>query len=268
MEKETIQFYAESLQNEMKTQLDQISKDHVDQLVRYPKSLELVRLVLIKLKEGVKEYTFSNEVEEIQFFKEIKPVFLSQYYLYKKLFFIKLNEPFSNVSKYYTDALTEIQNFQTKHLEFYSYCVSGCTHLDMTYFIRSRSVEEPDRDISFSTYYDRLLAIILANHMLKEFYLEEIGRLSNNSRSAMMSTLEWTATKTSLIELVYALKSVDAINHGKVDIKELASLFEKMFNINLGNFYRQFQEIRLRKKAKTPFLDSLKVTLEKRLDEF
>lgn len=50
------------------------------------------------------------------------------------------------------------------------------------------------------------------------------------------------------------------------DIKELAEYFETVFNINLGDFYHTFVEIRERKGSRSLFLDKLITLLEKRMD--
>jgi hypothetical protein len=78
-----------------------------------------------------------------------------------------------------------------------------------------------------------------------------------NSMKHSTSKLFWTGSKTDLTELIYALHSSGAINSGTADIKELASAFEQIFNIELGNYYHTFIEIRARKSSKTKFLDML-----------
>jgi len=70
--------------------------------------------------------------------------------------------------------------------------------------------------------------------------------------------INWTGTKTDLIELIYALHSSGAINNGNVEIKDMAILFQEMFNIDLGNYYHSFVEMRTRKINQTKFLDKLK----------
>ena len=90
----------------------------------------------------------------------------------------------------------------------------------------------------------------------------------DNDFSKNCPSLNWTGTKASLIELIYSLHGVDAINNGNVDIKQIATLFEGLFNIKLGNWYRHFQEIRLRKNGRTNFIDQMKKNLEERLDDF
>ena len=81
------------------------------------------------------------------------------------------------------------------------------------------------------------------------------------------SKLFWTGSKTDLIELVYALHSSGIINSGTADIKEIASVCELIFNIDLGNYYHTIIEIRSRKSNVTKFIDKLKESLIKRFDE-
>lgn len=54
---------------------------------------------------------------------------------------------------------------------------------------------------------------------------------------------------------------------GTVDLKDLAIGFENLFHTDLENYYRVFQEIRIRKESRTTFLDQLKERLIKRMDE-
>lgn len=80
------------------------------------------------------------------------------------------------------------------------------------------------------------------------------------------SRLFWTANKTDLIELIYALQSSGAINSGTADIKEMATACELLFNIDLGDYYRTYLEIRSRKTNQTKFLDKMKDSLVTRME--
>ena len=44
-------------------------------------------------------------------------------------------------------------------------------------------------------------------------------------------------------------------------------IFENAFNIKPGNFYRTFQNMRIRKKSRTNYLDLLKDNLEKLMND-
>ncbi|AYO58003.1 hypothetical protein CO230_07615 [Chryseobacterium sp. 6424] len=67
--------------------------------------------------------------------------------------------------------------------------------------------------------------------------------------------------------MLYALHADGVFNNGAVELKDVAENFEKLFNIDLGQFHRTFLEIRIRKSSKTKFLDTLKDTLEKRMED-
>ena len=60
---------------------------------------------------------------------------------------------------------------------------------------------------------------------------------------------------------------IGAINNGNIDIKRLCRFFERVLNIDLGDIYHAFSEIKMRKKERTKYLDSLRDALIKRMDE-
>ena len=78
--------------------------------------------------------------------------------------------------------------------------------------------------------------------------------------------MKWTSTKAALVELAYALKATGAINHGNASIRDIATHLERVFGQDLSQFYRTFQEIRIRKNSRTTFLDRLKEKLERWMD--
>jgi hypothetical protein len=265
-----IKLHCEQLQENLKQQLETISMENPEVISKISKGMIVLSSTISNLKSIVHSYAFRNTEEEIHFFKETKPVLLSQYYYYEKLFSIKINEPFdgeASLRAYYHDQLREMQDFIKANAEFYRYCLSNSEHLDDQYFTRTESpLKDPDIDAKFSTGYDNTLARILASQLVKEYL---VGLLQNLDKGFPNGTsqLKWTGTKTALIELIYALQCVDTVNGGKVDIKQIADSFESLFNISLGNYYRHFQEIRLRKSGKAIFLDLMKEKFIQRMDE-
>jgi len=79
--------------------------------------------------------------------------------------------------------------------------------------------------------------------------------------------------KTACSYLSFSLRQLRLLhtqgvfNNGNADIKEIAAHFESMFNIELGDYYSTYMEIRIRKTARTKFLNTLKNSLVKRKDE-
>jgi hypothetical protein len=265
-----IKTYCEQLQTEINKQIEAIDLETTLKVSRASRYISLLSETIRKLKNFIHEYSFRSAAEEITFFKEHKPTLLSQYYYYERLFSIRLNESFIDVQSlrgYYFKQLNELQSFFEANAEFYRYCLSNSTELDDKYFTRSEdSLRSPEIDCKFSTGYDRTLARIIAFQLLSDYLKKEITNLNSDS-SISSSNLKWTASKSALIELIYALQTVDSINGGKADIKQIADSFENMFNINLGNYYRHFQEIRLRKSGHTLFLDLMKEKFIQRMDE-
>lgn len=266
-----IKTFSDQLHESLKVQLENIGLENPDVTAKTSKCLVSVRSIINQLKDFVYRYEFTSKEEEVRFFKEIKPVFISQYYYYDKIFSIKMDEPFcgsDSLRAYYFTELDSLQQFVKVNMEFYKYCLSNSTYFDEKYFTRSEnSLNGPDVDTKFSTGYDNILSKIIACQMVKEYLNGLIQKIDSQSQG-QQSSLNWTGTKSALIELIYALQSVDAVNHGKADIKQIAGSFENLFNVSLGNYYRQFQEIRLRKGGKTNFLDDMKEKLIQRLDDF
>ena len=56
-------------------------------------------------------------------------------------------------------------------------------------------------------------------------------------------------------------------DNGNADISLIAKYFEDAFNVNLGNFYQTYLELRIRKMTPTKFLEALWETLIKKMDE-
>lgn len=76
-----------------------------------------------------------------------------------------------------------------------------------------------------------------------------------------LPTINWTASKTDLIELIYGLYTNRVFNNGKTTIKEITHFFEEALGVQLGNTSLRFQEI-LRRKDSIAFLDQLRDALE------
>ena len=74
--------------------------------------------------------------------------------------------------------------------------------------------------------------------------------------------LNWTADKINLVELIYALFFSKCINNGNVKIKEIIEIFEDIFSIDLGEYYRTYVEIKRRKIIRGKFMKKLLDSME------
>ncbi|WP_026451460.1 RteC domain-containing protein [Aequorivita capsosiphonis] len=269
--------------SEFEAKLESLESCTEDILYRAETGISYTERWIKTLRDEVALNDFNSIQEEIFFFKHIKPQIFSKLIYYVKLFNIESKRPRSSSKfqiKYLNNQINRLQVFFNDNLEFYHYYRRGATSLDEQYFLRGKSDLRSATDFfnfyvdeQFSTCQDGTVATIMAYDMLIVYLQQEIEKLENNNDNQNInlmkdsSKLFWTGNKTELIELIYALQSSGAINSGTADIKEMASLFEQIFNIDLGNYYHTFIEIRARKGSKTKFIDKLEEALTRRFEE-
>lgn len=276
----------------MEKKIEDISKE-LDNFVQI-KELELSDVVkdapiiisaleegFIKLKSLIADYEFQEKAEEIKFFKETKPKLFCKLIYYRKIYNIEINRPMCSYHKqraYLENEQDQLYKFTERNIEFIQYYRSGKTILDEYYFLRGKWDMELnlesfyfERDPKFSTNFDFNVSIILANDMLAAYLNCELGKIKreeyNIDSIPLKSNIEWTDKKSALVELIYAIHSEKSINFGNIDLKVLAALCEKMFNIKLGDIYRIFLEIRGRKGERSIYLKKLIEALNRRMDE-
>ena len=186
----------------------------------------------------------------------------------------------NDIKNYYLKELQKISDYLNSNNDFFIYYRTNASSLDGIYFIRKKpdswlllNFEDYETDLSFTTIYDHKVSKIIAFELLSKFIKTSIDKLqilsdtSGNKDPGNRKQVNWTGSKVSLVELLYALQSTGSCNNGEIDLKHLANHFEHFFNIDLSNYYRIFQELRIRKMNRTTFLDQLKVRLIQRMDE-
>lgn len=271
--------FSESLKLELELQLKNIHKQSGDPIIYSEQAVMVLVRMLEKLKSFFLKYNFESKVEEITFFRDIKPQFASKLIYYNEIYNISTNKPFGSkkmTRKYYTAELKKLKSFFDDNTDFYKYCRTGNRSLDNKYFIRGKHDIRLtldsfylQADNRFSTSHDYKLARILANENIREFLEAELLCLNNPKPQpvAYAKKLRWTGSKVALVELIYALHAESVLNAGNADLKETVRHFEEMFDVELGQFNRTFLEIRERKSDRTKFLSTLTNTLINRMDD-
>lgn len=271
------------LVTEFERELDFVETEIDDVLTRTEQGIQLSRNTLDKLREYVLENEFSNQEDEINFFKHIKPQVYAKLIYYVKLFHFEDKRPKCSdraEKDYLNSELDRIEAFYNENLEFYRYYRRGSSILDDRYFIRGNTDVRlyPDSfhfitDDQFCTSHDHTVAEIMAYDLLSVYIKQEVSRLENqntldgSSAEMVCPSIKWTGKKIALIELVYALNSSGVLNHGNADLREITEVFQRMFGVDLRDYYRKYLEIRMRKTGRTKFLDLLKETFIRRMDE-
>lgn len=268
------------LYEKMEGQLKVIKDESYPLLKETSQCITICRETLEELKKQVEKNPLKEVKDEIEFFKEIKPRFYSQFIYYVKIFHIEINRPTASDKvqiSYLESQLMRIKHFFDNNLDFYQYYRSGATHFDEVYFVRGQQDIRllPDDltlsiDHSFSTIQSYKVSKLFAYELLRIYLNTAIAsiQLTDNAElKAADRKLQWTGSKVSLIELIYSLQTAGVVNNGTADIKLLTNFFERTFQTDLGNVYNVFQEMRIRKKNRSSFLDLLKERLVQRMDE-
>jgi hypothetical protein len=249
--------------------------------------IAIAKSVILLIEEKIKElfrwlrkHKFNSIEEEIHFFKELKPIFISKLIYYKTILKLETNLPNAkkNKIKYYEKALNKINDYSKSNRNFYEYYRERASYNDSEYFVRIKNKNKQyddcyviNYDSKLCTSHDYIIAVFVSNDMLTNYLerkIEDINNMCNVMHPAIQNTLNWSGSKIDLVELIYALHHSKLINNGNSDIKELASYFSKMFNIELEeNIYRWYIDIKRRKSVRTKFLNQLTENLNNKLME-
>tara|TARA_R110000796_G_scaffold51677_5_gene121913 strand:+ start:677 stop:1567 length:891 start_codon:yes stop_codon:yes gene_type:complete len=270
---------------DFKNEILEIEESNLNDFNVVEKGITISRKYLQKLRLCIRDNNFKNKENEITFFKKHKPYVYSRLKFYAKLYNFLINRPAGTIQSqqiFIDEEIQKLQESNRRNIDFIKYYREESTVLDEFYFIRGKDkislVSDTSHfytDAEFSTSHDNAIAKIMAYDLLINHYVQELSYLRDQSYgiSNKLNTLAngerlgWTASKTDLIELIYALQASGAIKSGTAGIKEMASACENIFDLNLGNVYRTFLEIRERKLDQTKFIDRLKATLLRRMEE-
>ena len=269
------------LLNNLNEQLNFIDLEIDDTIQQCEQAINVILKSINTIRKSIIKQNFKTEIEEIKFFKEVKPQFTSKLIYYNRIYKIERKKPSGGnriLKKYYNNELSKLKAFFDKELDFYQYFRAGNTYLDYQYFIRGKfdiklALDSYyfETDASFATSHDFKVATILANDLI-QLYIEnqlvaiEKKETLENSQHEPNIKMAWTGSKVALTELLYALHTEGVFNNGAADLKDIAEYFEHTFNIDLGQYRRAFLEIRARKSDKTKFLTTLNHQLLKRMD--
>lgn len=270
--------------SEFEAKIELLESEIENTINKAEEGIKITRKTLNKLREVISNSEFKSIKSEINFFKNIKPLIYSKLIYYVKLFYIESKRPRGSSKsqiKYFNNQIDKLQNYFNDNLEFYHYYRRGATFLDEHYFLRGKADIRlfPNSlaffyDHQFATSHDTTVSTIIAYDMLIIYLKTESDKIENNTGMEIglntfqkQSDMMWSANKTDLVELIYALYALRAINRGTVDIKEIALIFENMFNVELGDYYRTYLEVRSRKINRTKFLDKLREALLQKMDE-
>lgn len=101
-------------------------------------NIVFLREQLTKLRALMQSAPFSNEGEEIDFFKHYKPMLLGRLIYFHEILRIESQRPLGEdtLDEYYEKQQEEQKMFFDRHVAFFQYYRSGATYMDKFYFLR------------------------------------------------------------------------------------------------------------------------------------
>ncbi|MRJ09131.1 tetracycline regulation of excision, RteC [Ornithobacterium rhinotracheale] len=241
-------------------------------------ALKIVIYLNDKLQEFRKEVLqkgFEDDDEEIYFFRHIKPNIQGKLIFYNRVYRTEMLRPTSIndfTKKYFSDEEERCRkryDYFLKSDDFYRYYWSGRNDKDALYFKRfainlADGLENHvfDLDPYFSTYYDYLVARIIARELFYDYLLFRTTEKQYEDIEDFEHSLEWSASKNALVELIYALYCSGAISNGNTNLSAISFAFQRIFKVELKDINHSFHRMKFRSKSQTLFIDQLQSSLQ------
>jgi hypothetical protein len=121
----------------MQEELNELERDFKNEILMIENCFSIAVFYWNEIKKHLDSYLFKHECEEIIFFKNIKPLFISaiEYYTlyYQALLFKPCNDE-KELTAYWLQQLKRVEIFYNRNSRFYNYYISGQTCRDRLYF--------------------------------------------------------------------------------------------------------------------------------------
>jgi len=272
--------------NELRTKmhLDLLKAREVENdLIRLSETSKILDQAVLELNQFVEHYDFTDEEEEILFFKIIKPEFMSLRIEEVMRFNLLVNKPIGTIELqlgYYEEELKALQSFYRMNSFHYQYYRNGLNELDRVYFLRSaKRLTIPLADIAeyhqvYSTPLSFLFAKFIAFEHLQYFILEQIGDLKypelkhTQGSPKPLSEMKWTGDTINVVELAYGIWLTGQVNNGNASLNQIVRWMESHLNVSIGIVQRRFTEIERRKRlSPTKYIDQMRDSIRRKIDD-
>ena len=262
--------------------VDAVINSDLPKLDKIKEKIKVSTEFLLQTRVVIRNTDFISKKDEIRFFKHQKPYIRGKLNFYRELNNYHTKYPATGISrqkKFIIKQIVKLETKKAKVFEFAKYCMLNAAKFDHIYFLRAHyqmdlfmnnDLDDPE----FSTSHDKLASQIITFDLLMRFYIEELDLLKTNKanavikevRPAILNNLKWYGSITNYIEFINGADARGVFGTPTPDsLKYLIKVSEYLFNIDLGNHLKTFNEIRARTKDHTRFMDSMIVALYDRI---
>jgi hypothetical protein len=127
-----------------------------------------------QIEAKIEDHLFLSKLDEIEFYKTIKPLFKSQIEYYNLLYQAEIFKPRDEqvaVKEFWIKEQQKLDRFIQDHSALYIYHKNGATNRDEEYFLSGAAENESGKTV----YTDDLIATLMA---LERYYLQAQNELS------------------------------------------------------------------------------------------
>jgi len=260
--------------------MDEISQEGVGLLKRADRAIPICNKTLSLMQDQIEKDDFDSPDKEILFFKNVKVIPMSFLIYFSEIRSCEVQKPKAGIDfqlRFFEKEIKKINKFFSRNSDFVHYMEQGHIYLDHQFFTRNHFNNFPLTPVinyyqypEFTTSHDMLWAKIQAMYKYIHYIRSSIQKIKPGNQQLFSEKkhklLLWTGSKTSMVELIYALYYTGVLNHGTVELSAVTSSFEDFFNVKLDNVYKTYSEIKKRKGSKTKFLEDLIVSLQLKMD--
>lgn len=150
------------------------------------------------------------------------------------------------------------------------------TKIELSFMQQTCNVMEGGRHILYDVFISKTLSLLETEiEITKDYFRYHAGDTSmkmeiHRQGNKRKSTLRWNGTDNDLIELVAALMAagvVDCAEGKKLTVVDVIRVFENAFNLKINALYTKRGKVFDRCTVSTPFIDSIRKSYIKMLDE-
>ncbi len=201
-------------------------------------------------------YLFPSASEEIRYYKYEKPMFQKYGMFYNSLLMVELEVPVGSQmmkADYYENEFIKINKTFHAMRDHFIYYRMKSTDNDHDLFVRN----SPNNHI---------FALIEATSLMEEFLYNVDDPRSIDQKMNDFPSLTWTGTLNELVVVVKALVLSGRINNGQATTKDVVTFVQVMFNIDLKDYHRKYQDVK-NSHNPTKFLDYLSEVINDDIDQ-
>lgn len=270
--------YTSELYGQLQAGIQQISQVPGSVLAKAESCFILCCQHLRELKEFISGYSFKDQQEEIQFYKELKPQFLKEMHYYLKLIQVEARRPVGtpeDTAGYYRNQIREIGAYMERNHILYLYYKKEANHWDDKLFVKEPEgvfMLSPEYHYSDGpgNIYSYKLAKIQAYEeltiLLQGLILDPGSQITQaQGGKGAAPPLSWKGTQAQFYEWVLGVVKSGVL--GDISMKVAMEWLGYCVAIKVGHYYRYLQVMRIRKKIRTPFLKKCMEAAEAYMDE-